>query len=231
MSEKRVQKQADKIIENAKQEAERIILEAQLEAERLAGASAFIETVKKRADEIKEFTRKTCSKMKNDAKQLQEKILKEETSIYSIYRYGMVRNIRNDLWAVADIKTEKVGCIDINGNQIIPCKYSEVLSIYSETNDIAISDLISNNFCYGLADNKGNVLIEPKYTDVQSFSFHSGLWIVKSDGKWGAVDRNDNVFIPFMYDKISPFYEDTFEAELNGETFYINKNGERIDVD
>ena len=230
MSEKRVQKQANKIIENAKPKAERIITEAQLEVERLDKESTLIEAIKKRADEIKEFTHKTCSKMKNDVKQLQEKILKEETSIYSIYRYSTVRNIRNDLWAVADIKTKKIGCIDINGNQIIPCKYSEILSIDSDTNDIAVINSQSNEFRYGLADNKGNVLIEPKYTNVQSFSFHNGLWIVKSDGKWGAVDRNGNVFIPFIYDKISPFYEDTFEAELNGETFYINKDGERIDT-
>jgi len=209
------------ILEDTYRQAEVILKNAEIEADKLVHESEILKQIRKAADGIKAETIDNCKK-------LQEKMLKEESSIYSIYKYSRVNYINFNLWAVTDIQTHKTGIIDIHGTQIIPCIYDEIPGILDGTNDILVSNSRFNSSLYGLVNNLGKTIIEPKYSDFEC-GFRNGVWAVKLENKWGYVDRNDNVVIPFQYDKADSFSNNTAKVELNGLAFYIDKEGNRIE--
>ena len=55
-----------------------------------------------------------------------------------------------------------------------------------------------------------------------AFGAGDGLPTVGKDGKYGAVDMNNNVVIPLIFDDISEYYADTIYA-IKDETLYIIK--------
>ena len=206
MFEKFTKGKNEKIITEAQKQAESIIKNAKIEAQRLTCESAILNAIKQEAQKIKDETIKECKKLKEETQELQENILKNNTSVYSIYRYNRVQYVEFNLWAVTDINTYKTGLIDINGKQILPCIYDCIPSILEGTNDILIMkrDLEKNYF--GLASKTGEIIIEPKYNDFE-FGFSNGLWAVKLDNKWGFIDHNGNTVIPFKYDKANCFID------------------------
>ena len=49
-----------------------------------------------------------------------------------------------------------------------------------------------------------------------------------SGGKWGFVDKTGKEVIPLIYNSAGDFRNGLAEVKLNGEKFYINKKGERV---
>ncbi|MBQ1979963.1 MAG: WG repeat-containing protein, partial [Alistipes sp.] len=47
-------------------------------------------------------------------------------------------------------------------------------------------------------------------------------------GKYGFIDKIGNVVISLKYDFVGSFFKGKAKVKLNGETFYIDKNGNRI---
>lgn len=209
------------VLEDTYKQADIILKNAEAEAEKLVRESEILKQINKAADDIKAETIDNCKK-------LQEKILKEESSVYSIYKYSRVNYINFNLWAVTDIQTHKTGVIDLQGNQIIPCSYDEISGILDGTSDILVTNFKRNTSVHGLVNNLGQVLIEPKYCDFDG-GFRNGVWAVKLEDKWGYIDRNDNVVIPFEYDKAYSFSNNTAEVELKGQAFHIDKVGNKIE--
>ncbi len=81
---------------------------------------------------------------------------------------------------------------------------------------------------WGYIDQAGNMKIILKYDDAESF--YDGLAIVKSDNKWGFIDKQDNVVIPIIFDAAYCFSNDgKAKVMLEGETFFINLQGNRIE--
>lgn len=58
----------------------------------------------------------------------------------------------------------------------------------------------------GLLDWLGNVLLPPKYFEIQSYG--KNTFRVNHNGKWGVVDITDTEVIPFDYDYIAPLKND-----------------------
>ena len=98
MIKKFFQRRIDKIIEDANIEANKVIAEAKEERLRLISESFLIEAIKKEAERIKQKVLDECKEIKEDTKKLQEKILKEDNTIYSIYKYSRVNDINFVLW-------------------------------------------------------------------------------------------------------------------------------------
>lgn len=62
-------------------------------------------------------------------------------------------------------------------------------------------------------------LITPQYEDATTFN--DGLLAVKKDGKWGYVNENNDIIIPFEYDFAGNFSEGlAVVGELNYDTYY-----------
>ncbi len=87
---------------------------------------------------------------------------------------------------------------------------------------------MSKNNKWGFVDKVGNIVVSPKYDEVGSFS--EGLALVGQNNKWGFIDKTGKVVIPLKYEDADNFHDGiagVLDAST-GETFYINKQGERL---
>jgi hypothetical protein len=80
---------------------------------------------------------------------------------------------------------------------------------------------------WGYIDTTGNVIIPPKYNEVENFS--DGLARVRSGTKWGLVDISGREIIKPTFDAIYEFVNGKAKVLLNGEHYYMNKEGQRVD--
>ena len=89
---------------------------------------------------------------------------------------------------------------------------------------------------YGLMDMDGNWVIEPAYDGFSADShgnyIKDGLWVVKKDGKYGAVDTRGNTVIPFKYYYLSTFCGGFAIASTSndGQAFYIDRSGKEYKI-
>ncbi|MBQ5623621.1 MAG: WG repeat-containing protein, partial [Alistipes sp.] len=83
---------------------------------------------------------------------------------------------------------------------------------------------------FGFIDKTGKEVIPFKYVYAESFS--EGLAAVRVGsyigGKYGFIDKVGKEIIPFKYDWVSCFSNGKAKVELNGEHFFIDKNGNKI---
>lgn len=135
--------------------------------------------------------------------------------------YNIYNKIAPDLIMVHDYK--KYGIIDIEGNIVVPCKYSD---IYSFSEDLAI---VGKNGLYGYINKKGEEVIPCKYFGARNFS--EGLAAVFSrsrDGEgylWGYINKKGEEVIPCEYEKAGFFSEGLAAVQKDKLKGYINKNG------
>ena len=76
---------------------------------------------------------------------------------------------------------------------------------------------------WGFVDSEGNIKIRPQYNECCGFS--NGYACVKKKDKWGFIDKQNRVVIPFMYDILKPVhrfkkfydYNRSFFSDFDGE--------------
>ncbi len=110
-------------------------------------------------------------------------------------RYDWVEEFSEGLAAVEF--RSKWGFIDKTGKEVIPIKYQKVVSF---DNTLGIVQL---NNKWGAVDKTGRTAITIKYDKLEfAYQFNQTLnWLrAKLNGKYGFIDRNEVVVIPFVYD-------------------------------
>ena len=159
--------------------------------------------------------------------------LKSTGEIVIQSKYDGVLHFSEDLAAIniggvnfgySYIEGGKWGYMDKTGKEVIPLKYDYAGS-FSE--DLATVYL---NGKYGFIDKTGKEVIPLKYDGASSFSEGLAAVCVGSyiGGKYGFIDKIGNVVISLKYDFVGSFFKGKAMVKLNGETFYIDKNGNRI---
>jgi WG containing repeat/Short C-terminal domain len=81
---------------------------------------------------------------------------------------------------------------------------------------------------YGYKDQSGNVVISYKFED--AYPFYEGLAHVVYEEKSGYIDKSGTFIIPPIYDALScsHFKDGVATVDLNGDSFNINSEGNRI---
>ena len=65
--------------------------------------------------------------------------------------------------------------------------------------------------------------------DVKTDDYSIALARVQLNDKWGFIDKKGHEVIKCIYDEVVGFYDDTHcKVKLNGEEFWINANGIRV---
>lgn len=79
---------------------------------------------------------------------------------------------------------------------------------------------------------QNKISTEGKYDHIETI-FYQDLKVVMKNAKWGFIDRAGNEIIPLKYDYAWAFRPDKDYArvQLDGETFFINKIGEKLNTD
>jgi len=138
----------------------------------------------------------------------------------------------------------KWGFVDINGNEVINCKFDDVGSFKDDLAPVLI------NQKWGFINRNGFVIISCKFHAVRQFS--EGLAAAyqevpnldssnkQKSYKWGFIDKTGKTVIPFIYDGYSLSYEefipgcDSFKngrvkVKKESKWFIINKQGNLVE--
>lgn len=139
------------------------------------------------------------------------------------------------------------GLVDHTG-EITPIKYNVIVAPFTDNLTMVgvIEDMNEIGYLpekYGFINREGKEVVPPKYYTIEKKEnyeeghfeyFQEGLALVsvlKEDGrlKFGYIDRTGKEVIPLKFDDANEFNEGKAEVEIDYDTFYINKKGERID--
>lgn len=129
----------------------------------------------------------------------------------SIYRFD-----ENGVAVVQDAETEKYGCINSSGKELVKCKYIDVRDIYDEclTQNGMIAVAIEDEYGeekWGYINDMGEVMIDFLFDSAELFS-ENGLACVgieKHNGEWkyGYINKNGEIVIDFSFDSAGDFSE------------------------
>ncbi|MDR1718657.1 MAG: WG repeat-containing protein [Dysgonamonadaceae bacterium] len=120
----------------------------------------------------------------------------DETVMQQAFIYDDIYDFSEELCAVK--KDGKVGFIDTEGREVIPCIYEMG----------GLSEFMNAR--------KAN------------YEFSEGLVAARLGGKWGFIDREGNMVVPAIYDYALPFYDGYARVVRNTKWGIINRQGEEV---
>lgn len=112
--------------------------------------------------------------------------------IIRTFSSGLINVCKNDKW----------GCLDLDGNVVIPLVYDWIFPFGKDPLDTTGA---KRNGKWGIIDRKGNVIIPCVYDEEIVFKHERA--IVSMDGKKGMIDIKGNTIIPCQYTYLKPFVQ------------------------
>ena len=109
--------------------------------------------------------------------------------------YDELRRLKNIQYAVVRIN-DKWGAVDLQNNILIEFIYEDA---FDDIDNYVVVVQNGKMGCVGVLDKIG-VNIPCKYNMMGHFN-EKGYTAASQDGKWGVIDVNDNVLVPFIYDR------------------------------
>jgi hypothetical protein len=85
---------------------------------------------------------------------------------------------------------------------------------------------VKTNQKWGFIDTSGNVVVPPKYNQVENFV--DGLAKVRTGQRWGLVDKTGAVIIKPTFEWIYDFQDGIAKVKIDGEEYYMDRNGQRV---
>jgi len=136
---------------------------------------------------------------------------------------------------VALWKANKCGFVDKKGHAITQFIYDGVRDFQEERAAVCKDNK------WGFIDGTGRMVVAPLYDDVGDY-FFGGYACVKQGKKFGAIDKNGKIVIPFKYDSMehlnSNIYPDEYPDELafkaskfNEKCFSVKSSGKWCVID
>ena len=137
-------------------------------------------------------------------------------------------NVFYDKKALKVKKDGKYGLINMDGKEIVPLEYDEIVPIAQVENSFKVK----KDDKYGIVDDEGKIVIEPQYSDIDVLGTdNKSGFIVKTvdTGKYGIVDYSNTVILPANYEGIEKVYgNDMYTVISSGEQIIVNKSGENV---
>lgn len=84
---------------------------------------------------------------------------------------------------------------------------------------------------WGFVDNKGRIVIDFVFDEVQFYGFDHDRCSVKKDGKWGVVDKKGNWIIPNTYDNEILNYDKKLEVMVGDKWYSLTRDGKLKEID
>jgi hypothetical protein len=142
---------------------------------------------------------------------------------------------KSQLYPYFDEKLQKYGYKTLKGNIAISPNFSEAGAF---VDGLAVVSVETNQYEFkkALIDTKGNYVLKPQYTDIESVG--QGLYSVSVDGysfsaaqynKHALFDNKGNRLSEFSYYNIGTFKGDYASACNDTQTFFIDKTGKIVD--
>lgn len=114
----------------------------------------------------------------------------EYDEIVNTISSGLINVCKNDKW----------GCLDLDGNIVIPLVYDWIFPFGKDPLDTTSA---KRNGKWGIIDRKGTDIIPCVYDE--EIVFKHDRAIASTNGKMGMIDKNGNYIIPCQYSYLKPF--------------------------
>lgn len=118
----------------------------------------------------------------------------------------------------------KMGFLDLNGREVIPCTYDEVGTFKLGRALVRVG----NHF--GIIDTLGNIILPIEYSDNTSkghkYVYYDSLALVERDGLLGYVDLQGHFVIPPRFKEAYHFSQSLAPVLFEGAWGYVNTRGE-----
>jgi len=108
------------------------------------------------------------------------------------------------------------GVIDVNGNIVVPAKYSSPLHFQD-----GLADFTNSFGKHGYIDKSGKEVISPYFDEADPF--YEGLAAVKENGLWSFIDKSGEA-------RIKPQFSDHFGGFVSGRCFVRYKRSPFISI-
>ena len=152
-------------------------------------------------------------------------------------KYSSVSNFYEGLAVVCNKETHLYGFIDMKGNEVIPCQYYDVSSVFSE----GIAAVFKSSEEWSLIDKKGQEIASFDNQFLPRFheGFHDGMMAIYNpeDDKEGYIDKTGKVIIPAELDmkmcngSISVSFSDGLCSRYDYDSqksIFIDKTGNKV---
>jgi len=131
-----------------------------------------------------------------------------------------------DILPIWIYRCDKFGFVDISGKEKIKPMYDNMVS-FACIGKGKVLAAVEMNDAAGFIDETGKIVIplmyEPDFGNSDNYNFSDGYANVKLKGKWGVIDVQNNVVLPFIYDEF---------LKNQGAGFrYALRNGKKISID
>jgi WG containing repeat len=118
---------------------------------------------------------------------------------------------------VAAVKKDgKYGFIDKTGKELFPLRKYDYIGGF-ENGLSAFRIIKAGKELYGFVDKTGNEVIPAVYDDLQISWFEGDYAIVKKNGKYGTINKQNATIIPFEYESINDFTNGITTAKKAGK--------------
>lgn len=143
----------------------------------------------------------------------------------SVYSFGQT---------IYESDNKKWGLKNTDGRIIIPAKYDNMVEFSNPLSGSSNHIAVTLNNQHGVIERKtGKEIVPAKYEDIV-LPLKWDLWGVKLNGKWGYINPENEVIIPFIYNEVDVFSShmrsgDNIIARVikDGKEMYIDKKGNR----
>ncbi len=137
---------------------------------------------------------------------------------------------------ITAVKDGKCGLIDTQGNVLIPCEYTTIDFETYEKHGI-----VDESYREGIpySGKYFKPYYDPYYffemsRDGETNCYYNGLAVVAQtedeNSKVGIVDENDNIVVPFIYDMITPCYDNACWVLKDGKWGIIKVSNSKVSV-
>ena len=148
-------------------------------------------------------------------------------------KYDQIEKINgNDMYVVKQDKKQSL--IKKDGTEILNTGYDEIKQILKNADDGII---YTKNSKYGVMKTTGEIVIDAKYEDLKEAK--AGIFIAKSNGKYGIINLQKVPLVDFNYtginyDEKADLYiaeKEDYSNDVIDNTFAIRQSGILIDID
>lgn len=125
------------------------------------------------------------------------------------------------------------GLIDKNGKELTPISYESISSSHhgipgtSSWSERGWAE-IRKNGKKGIIDIRGKEVLPCIYKSLKEYKYSEGPVPVTIDNKWGYVNSDGKLIIPYEFDDASPFTSELAIVKKNGKEGMINKTGQLV---
>ncbi|EKN69988.1 KWG repeat-containing protein [Neobacillus bataviensis LMG 21833] len=128
----------------------------------------------------------------------------------------------------------KFGYVDEQGKTVIEPQFSSAESFIDDRAIVGLT--VKNNNRFGVIDRKGNFVLKPNYTSIMNLGenrFAIGKELAPEQpclrSIYALADSEGRILTGFIFKDINTFYDGLASVSDDQYTFYIDKNGKRME--